>query len=213
LALIENEVHQIAEVRASLPAGIIAQEEASLKIARALVPRIPFPKIDLLIVDEIGKNISGAGMDTKVVGRGLDAKQMPPEAPQVRVIYARDITPVSEGNATGVGLADLIHERLYRQIDHKKTTINLRTSLNLPLSRTPIHLTSDRDALDFAFGSLGSPAPEEQRTVWIRNTLNLARIGVSERLAREATSLQGWRLRPEALSVEFDASGNVDSPL
>ena len=213
LALIENEVHQIAEVRASLPGGIVAQEEASLKIARALVPRIPFPKIDLLVVDEIGKNISGSSMDTKVVGRGLDAQQMPSEAPQVRVIYARDLTAVSEGNATGVGLADVIHERLYRRIDHEKTAINLRTSLNLPLSRTPMHSPTDRDALDFAFGCLGSPAPDEQRTVWIRNTLNLARIGVSERLACESADLTGWRLTPQALTLEFDASGNVRSPL
>jgi hypothetical protein len=112
LALIENEVHQIAEVRASLPGEIVAHEESSLRIARALVPRIPFPKIDVLIVDEIGKNISGTSMDTKIIGRGLDAAQMPPEAPQVRIIYARDLTAVSEGNATGVGLANLIHERL-----------------------------------------------------------------------------------------------------
>jgi len=213
LALIENEVHQIADVRASLPGEIAAQEQAALTIARALVPRIPFRKIDLLIVDEIGKNISGASMDTKIIGRGLDPAQMPPEGPQVRIIYARDLTPVSEGNATGVGLADVIHERLYRQIDHEKTAINLRTSLNLPVSRTPIHLTSDRDALDFAFGCLGSPAPNEQRTVWIRNTLSLARIGVSELLARESADLKGWRMTPDALDLKFDANGNVDSPL
>jgi hypothetical protein len=213
LALIENELHQIAEVRTSLPNGIVAQEEASLNIARGLVPRIPFPKIDLLIVDEIGKNISGASMDTKVIGRGLEAGQMPPEAPQVRVIYARDLTPVSEGNATGVGLADLIHEQLYRKIDHEKTAINLRTSLNLPLSRTPMHSPSDLDALDFSLGCIGSPMPDEQRTVWIRNTLSLERIGISERLAREAASLPGWRLMPEAHVLEFDSSGNLHSPL
>jgi len=213
LALIENELHEIAEVHASLPDDIVAREECALKTARQLVSRIPFQKIDVLIVDEIGKNISGAGMDTKVIGRGLDAKQMPPEAPQVRVIYARDLTAVSEGNATGVGLADLIHERLYRKIDHAKTTVNLRTSLNLPLSRTPIDSPSDRDALDFAFGCLGSPAPEEQRTVWIRNTLSLGRIGISETLAREAEDIPGWRLMPEALTLKFDSAGNVQSPL
>ena len=138
---------------------------------------------------------------------------MPPESPQIRVIYARDLTSVSEGNATGVRLADVIHERLYRKIDYEKTAINVRTSLNLPIARIPMYSTSDRDALDFALGYLGSPRPEEQRAVWIRNTLSLGRIGISESLARDAVDLEGWRLTPEALTVEFDATGNVHSPL
>jgi Domain of unknown function (DUF362) len=213
LAVVENELHQIAGVRASLPADLAAQEEAALKIARGLVPRIPFSKIDLLIVDEIGKNISGTSMDTKVIGRGLDKSQMPLDSPQIRVIYARNLTSVSEGNATGVRLADVIHERLYRKIDHEKTTMNIRTSLNLPLAGTPMHCPSDRDALDYAFGCIGSPAPEEQRIVWICNTLSLGRIGISQSLARDAADLQGWRLTPEALTIDFDATGNVHSPL
>jgi hypothetical protein len=212
LALIENELHEIAEVRASLPSEIVAQEEAALNIARGLVPRIPFLNIDLLIVDEIGKNISGAGMDTKIIGRGIEVRQMPVEAPQVRVIYARDLTAESEGNATGVGLADLIHERLYRKIDYEKTAVNVRTSLNLTMGRIPLHCRSDSDALDLALGYLGSPRPEDQRTVWIRNTLSLGRIGISEGLAREAAALDGWRLTPETLTLEFDSVGDVHYP-
>jgi hypothetical protein len=213
LALVENELHQIAAVRAGLPAEIVVEEEAALVIARRLVPRIPFSSIDLLIVDEIGKNISGTGMDTKVIGRGLEPSQMPPEAPQIRVIYARDLTPVSEGNAAGVRLADLIHERLFRAIDHQKTALNIRTALNLPLAGTPMYSTSDSDALDYALGFLGKLAPEKQRTVWIRNTLSLGRIGLSERLAYEAASLEGWRLTQESVTLQFDAAGNVQSPL
>ncbi len=210
LAVIENELHQIAEVRASLPGGIVAQEEASLQLARSLVPRIPFRRFDLLIVDEIGKNISGTGMDTKIIGRGLE--ELPPEAPHIRAIYARGLTPESEGNAVGVGLADLIHDQLYRKIDYERTFINVRTSLNLPMARIPMHFTSDRDALDFALGYLGSPRPEMQRIVWIRNTLSLGRIGISEVLAGEAAALPGWRLVPETLVPEFDSFGNVHSP-
>ncbi len=138
---------------------------------------------------------------------------MPPESPQIRVIYARDLTAVSEGNATGVRLADVIHQRLFEKIDQEKTAVNLRTSLNLPLAGTPMHSPCDRDALDYAFGCIGSPAPEEQRMVWVRNTLSLGRIGISEKLTQEAADLKGWRLMPEALTVEFDATGNVHSPL
>jgi hypothetical protein len=87
-------------------------------------------------------------MDTKIIERGLEVREMPVEAPQVRVIYARGLTPESEGNASGVGLADLIHERLYRKIDNEKTAINVQTSLNLPMGRIPLHCRSDSEALD-----------------------------------------------------------------
>lgn len=211
LALVENEFHEIAHIYASLPEGIVAQEENALRIAKRLVPRIPFPELHLLIVDELGKNVSGSGMDTKVIGRGLPSA--PPEAPHIRVIYARDLTKETEGNAAGVGLADVIHERLYRKIDYSKTFLNVRTSLNLPLARFPMHCPSDRDAFDFALGYLGSPPPEQQRIVWIRNTVNLARIGCSQALASEVSGLDGWRLQAESLSPGFDREGNICSPL
>ena len=211
LALIENEFHQIAQIHASLPDGIVAQEEKALLIARRLVPRLPFRDIHLLMVDELGKNVSGAGMDTKVIGRGL--LSVPPEAPHIRVIYARDLTGESEGNAAGAGLADLIHERLYRKIDYSKTFLNLRTSLNLPLARIPMHCSSDRDALDFALGYLGSPGPEQQRIVWIRNTVTLARIGCSRALVSEVSELEGWHAESAPLIFHFDSAGNICSPL
>ena len=219
LAVVENELHEIAAVRAARPEGIVAQEEDTLKIARPLVPRLPFSKLDLLIVDEMGKNISGAGMDTKIIGRGVtfqsgDAHQ----APEINLIYVRDLTPESAGNAVGVGLADVMHERLYRKIDLEKMYLNARTSLTPPVARLPIYLASDQDALDFALGALGAPAPEEQRVTWIRNTLNLGRVAISERLARQiepkapaniTTNLNGWRLTPDTYSPRFDAAGNL----
>ena len=211
LALIENEFHQIAQICASIPDGIIIQEEKALTIAKGLVPRIPFPEVDLLVVDELGKNISGSGMDTKVVGRGLPG--VPPDAPRIRVIYARDLTKETEGNAAGVGLADLIHERLYQKIDYQKTFLNVRTSLNLPLAQVPMHCPSDRDAFDFALGYLGSPWPEQQRSVWVRNTISLDRIACSQALAVVASKLDGWFLKPEPLIPQFDHEGNVCSPL
>ena len=210
VAVIENEFHRIAHVHASLPDGIVTQEEKALAIAKTLVPRIPFQDVQLLVVDELGKNVSGSGMDTKVIGRGLHS--VPAEAPRIRVIYARDLTKESEGNAAGVGLADIIHERLYRKIDYGKTLLNLRTSLNIPLARIPMYCPSDQDALDFALGYLGSPAPEQQRIVWIRNTVSLARIGCSRLLASEASKLDGWRLDPEPIVPEFDVMGNICSP-
>ena len=211
LALVENELHQIAVLRAALPDGIVAQEESSLQLGRTLVPRIPFPAFHLLVVDEMGKNISGTGMDTKVIGRGVDLPSG--EAPRISMIYVRDLTRPSAGNAVGMGFADVIHERLYQKIDFDKTYLNTRTALNPAASRLPIHLPTDREALDLALGHLGSPPPAEQRIVWIRNTLSLDRIAISAPLAREATALRHWRFLEGAHPADFDAAGNLKSLL
>jgi len=207
VAVVENEFHQIAALRAASAADMGATEEACLEMARPLVARLPFPKLDLLIVDELGKNISGTGMDTKIVGRGVELQ--PGAAPEIRLIYVRDLTPESGGNALGVGLADAMHERLYRKIDLEKMYANARTSMNPPMPRLPIFWPSDQEALDWLLGALGSPEPAEQRVAWIRNTLNLNRIAISERLAREAAALPGWRLLPEPCAPRFDSAGNL----
>jgi len=206
VAVVENEFHQISALRAAGAAGIAAMEEALLEFARPLVARIPFAKLDLLIVEEMGKNISGTGLDTKVVGRGVE---LPPgQAPQIRLIYVRDVTPQSGGNALGVGLADAIHERLYRKIDLQKMYANARTSMNPPMPRIPIFWPSDHEAIGWLLGALGSPEPVEQRVAWIRDTLNLNRIAVSELLARDVAALSGWRLLPAPFAPSFDGDGN-----
>jgi hypothetical protein len=209
LVLIENEFHEICVVRAARPEDIAAREEAALELARTLVPRIPFAEFQLLIVDQIGKNISGTGMDTKIVGRGV--KIPPGQAPGIDLIYVRDLTPESNGNATGVGLADLVHERLRRKVDWEYTFLNVRTAFTPILARLPMHLPSDHEALDLALRIAGSPEPENQRLVWIRDTLSLNRIAVSEALALNADSMQNWQLLPEHLPLQFDCEENFNS--
>jgi hypothetical protein len=211
LAVVENELHQIAVARAALPEDLVGMEETTLQLARTLVPRIPFTAFHLLVVDEMGKNISGTGMDTKVIGRGVE---LPPgEAPTISMIYVRDLTPESGGNAVGMGSADVIHERLYRKIDFDRTYLNARTALQPTGSRLPIHLPSDREAFDLTLGHLGSPEPPEQRIVWIRNTLSLDRIAISTSLAHESKGLKRWRLLAGACSANFDDAGNLSSLL
>jgi hypothetical protein len=127
------------------------------------------------------------------------------------MIYARDLTHESDGNAIGVGFADVIHERLYRKIDFDKTYLNTRTALNPAASRLPIHLPSDREALDLALARLGSPEPAEQRIVWIRNTLSLEQMAISAPLAREAAVLKRWRLSEGTYPADFDLAGDLKS--
>ena len=127
------------------------------------------------------------------------------------MIYVRDLTHETDGNAVGMGLADVIHERLYRKIDFEKTYLNARTALSPMAAQLPMHLPSDREALDLVLGHLGSPAPAEQRMVWIRNTLSLDQIAISAPLACEAAALQRWRLSEGAHPADFDSAGNLNS--
>jgi Domain of unknown function (DUF362) len=211
LGVVENEFHQIALVRATRPEGIVPTDEAMLVEAKRMVPRLPFENLHVLIVDEMGKNVSGTGMDTKVIGRGASFPSN--DRTDLRMIYVRDLTEGSDGNALGVGLADVIHERLFRKIDFAKTYLNVRTSLNPPMAQTPIHFPSDREAVNFILGAIGSPGEDEQRAIWIRNTLDLNHVGISNALANEAEQLGGWRLTDEIFTAEFDAEGNAQSPL
>jgi hypothetical protein len=207
VGVIENEFHEICAVRAARAADIPAVEEKALEFSRPLVPQIPFSKIHLLVVDELGKNISGCGMDPKIVGR--DSGDHSGQGPQVDNIYVRDVTAESDGNAVGMGLADLMHERLFRKIDFQKTYLNSTVALNPSPSKMPVHMPSDKAAIDLLLGHAGSPGPDEQRVAWIRNTLSLDRILVSSVLASEAAALAGWRVLPGSEEVRFDSDGNL----
>jgi energy-converting hydrogenase Eha subunit G len=210
VAIVENEMHAVAEVRAARPENMVAVEESAIALARALMPRLPFRRLDLLIEDEMGKNISGAGMDTKVVGRARG--QAPAAGPVISVIYARNLTEESGGNAIGVGNADIIHERFFRKIDLQKTYVNALTALNPVGGRLPMHLPSDFAALEFVLAQLGSPEPAAQRCVWIRNTLSLNRLAISPLLREEIDSPQHWRLVENPFSAQFDNAGDLRSP-
>lgn len=210
LAVVENEMHEICKVSGARPEDLVAQEEETLETARRLVPKLPFASAQLLIVDEMGKNISGTGMDTKVIGRSV--KLPPGEGPEIDVIYVRNLTAESGGNAVGMGNADLIHERFFQKVDLRKTYINARTSLKPSSVRMPMHLPTDREAIDVALGSLGAPELPSQRVAWIRNTLDLNCIALSEPLANEATNLSGWRLSSGSFDPRFDPDGNLLPP-
>ncbi len=174
LGLVENDEHRLAHVDAAPAAGIEALDKRLLLCARKLYSRLPFSELDLLILDEIGKNIAGTGMDTKVVGRmpHLDGTPLRTEGiTQIRRIYARDLTPQSEGNATGMGLADIIHRRIFEKAHLPTTYTNGRTALAFRGMRLPMHFASDVEALDFLLANLGSPSAQELRAARVRNTL------------------------------------------
>jgi hypothetical protein len=215
VAIIENDRHQTAEVAAIPAAQLENTERRLLERARQIRPRLPFQQLDLLIVDEMGKNISGTGMDTRVIGRSvhpeLDGAGPVGNLPghtHIRRIYVRDLTAESEGNACGVGLADITHERLFRKMDFRITYTNLITSLGYVAARLPLWFSSDRAAIDFCLRNMGQPAPDRLRAVRIRNTLAVDAFQASPACARELTANPNFRVL-EPAPLEFDPAGDL----
>lgn len=183
LAIVEDAQHQISEVKALRAPEIPAEEARLLERVKRTMPRLAFDEVDILIVDEIGKHISGVGMDSKVINRHPYGAANPwPWAPRILRIYARTLSPLSHGNANGVGMADVISEDLYAAIDWQITRVNALTANNLHSIRIPLRAASDREALEILSGVVGRTDPREVTCVWIRNTLELTRIVVTENL-------------------------------
>ncbi len=211
LGLVENDRHLLCEMAAAPAAEIEALDRRLLERARRLHPKLPFRALDLLVVDEIGKNISGAGMDTKVIGRSVHPERSPlnlEHTTQIRRIYIRDLTPESEGNAIGMGFADVMHERIARKADFHAVYTNARAALAYDAGRMPMHFPNDRAALEFLLGNLGSPQPETVRAAWIRNTLAVTTFLATPPCAAELAGNPNYDVQPP-IAVEFDESGDL----
>ena len=208
-AIIENGYEETAVVRGLRPGEIVAEERALLRRAKELAPKLPFDDIDVLIVDEIGKNVSGAGMDTNVIGRFMNIVAREPEKPKIKRIYIRDLTPESVGNASGIGLADFTHRRIVDKMDVRVTNTNCLTAVNPEKARIPIVCENDRDALELCFGTIGLTPPERARVLRIRNTLHISEVDLSEALVREAEGRRGLEILSGPTELELDASGEL----
>ena len=181
-----------------LPASdIVEREPGLLERAKALMPSIPFDVFDCLIIDEIGKEISGSGIDSKIVGR-IDLRfAAAPDRPRITRIVVRDLTAASHGNAIGIGSADFTTTRLLAAVDRDATAVNCITSISPEAGRLPIAFDRDVDAVRAAYETSGAASPEEFSLVWIRNTLCLKELLVSTALLSQAQS------RPD-LSIDGD---------
>lgn len=210
IGLVENDRHELARIVAAPARELETLERDLLVYSRQLHGRLPFAELDLLIVDEIGKNISGAGMDTKVIGRPVHPdRELTKPAIHIRRIYVRDLTDESGGNANGMGFADVIHERVARKVDFHVTYTNARTALAYRAARMPMYFPSDRAALGFLLNNLGSPAPSTVRAAWIRNTLALDEFLVSRAAVAELHDQPEFRISGDAVSLEFDGNGEL----
>jgi len=213
LAIVENAFHEIAIVKAIEPENIEEEEKKLLKKAKSLIARIPFKDIDVLIIDEIGKNISGTGMDTNVVGRFWLPGEYEPSAPKIKRIVVLDLTEETRGNAIGIGLADITTKRLVDKIDYQATFVNALTAGHVEGSKTPAFLPNDREAITIALRTCGPIDPREAKVVRIRNTLNLERMWISEGLLKTLESDPELKEKIEVLGepreMQFDILGNL----
>ena len=211
LGILENAYDQTARVVAIPPERFMAEEKALLREARELMARLPVDFLHLLIVDEMGKDISGAGMDTNVIGRVMVIGEPEPETPKILRLYVRDLSEKTYGNAIGIGLADFCSQRLADKIDPLPTQINCITAMTPEKARLPIAFKTDREAVATALTTVGPVEPWEARVIRIKNTLEMEELQVSEALlddlkGRPDISLIG---APEAMT--FDAYGNLPS--
>jgi hypothetical protein len=207
LGIVQNGYGETASVKALLPRDFDAGEKALLREAKSWKARLPFEQIDLLIVDEMGKNINGAGIDPLVIGR--PTIQKPAERPHIRHLFVRDLTPESEGNAIGIGFADMTTWRLVRQIDYAAMYMNGITSSDTHDSKVPMAFDADRDAIRTALNMNGLTPPEQARVVRIKNTLLLTEMDASESMLAEVQMNPRLCQLTDPTPLTFDGSGDL----
>lgn len=209
LAILEDAYHNTAKL-AAVPVGRMLEMEEELQaLVKTWAPALPCD-LDVLTIDEIGKHISGAGMDTKVVNRGTQGEYNPwPNTPKIERIFLRNLSSLSYGNGVGLGLSDVIHDRLAARLDTHPTWINALTASTPSAAKLPIHFSTDRECLERIAATVGKHNVADVRFGWIENTLELSKIALSENMRAEIKANPMLEIMEEAHDLPFDADGNL----
>ena len=210
VGIVENGYGQTAKICMCSREKIEEQEIALLKLAKELAPTLPFDEADIIIIDEMGKDISGTGFDTKVVGRiGLPLVTPDPEFPRIKRIMVCDLTESSEGNAVGVGNADVITQRLFKKIDQAALDMNTITGACPESGKIPLTLKNDREALDVAIRCVGLIPLDKLKIMRIKNTSRLNEIDVSEAYKADIERRGELEIIKGKHALTFDNDGNL----
>jgi hypothetical protein len=180
IALVENAYDDTMLINALKTDEFFEQEQVLLDIARKNMPSLPVNDIDVLIIDQMGKDISGVGIDPNIVGRIKIQGQKEPDKPNIKAILLLDLTDASHGNAIGIGLSDVITKKLYDKIDFSSTYSNAVTSSFLERAKIPIVAKNDKEAFEIALRSCGYLKKGEEKIIRIKDTLHLDQIYVSQ---------------------------------
>jgi hypothetical protein len=209
LAILENANEETARLQVVSKEELFDVEPGLLEEAKRIMGRLPFDKLDLLVIGEIGKNYSGAGIDPNVVGRLLIEGDKEPDLPKITRICCLDVSPESHGNATGVGIADLTTERLLAQIDPVPFRMNNLTACFLWRSKLPFAFPTDRECIEVGLNTCWQPKQNELRVAFIPNTLELAELWVSPALLEEAKGRKDLEVKGDLRPLLFDGEGNL----
>ncbi len=214
LAVVENGYDEPARIEAVPAAGLEEREQELLTEARSLMPSLPFDLIHVLVIQQIGKNISGSGLDPNVAGRFVRSNGPAyTDHPTVQHIAVLDLTPETHGNASGIGLADLMSLRVLQKIDLPSTYVNCMTASHLAGAMLPVVMENDLACLRAAVKTAVRWTPDTLKLVLIRNTLDVGEIWISPGLLEEARAHSHLEISPTAAPMVFDADGNLVSPL
>jgi len=205
IAIVEDAHHDVAIVEAVPGESVLAREPELLRKAIEWMPRLPIDDVDLLIVDEMGKHISGQGMDPNVTGR----KDGVPGGVRVTRLFVRDLAPASGGNAHGIGQADATTRRLVEAADWPSTWVNTFASSNLSRGRIPPYFDSDRAAIDALLGTIGVRSAANARIVRIRNTLALETVEVSTACLDVLARPGSTEVEAGPYAMSFDGAGQL----
>lgn len=209
VAIIEDHTNRLAKLEVVPASEVFEREPELLEESKKYRSKLPVEDLDILLVDEIGKDISGAGMDTKVIGRIMNIYEEECTTPRITRIVVRDLTERTAGNATGIGLADYTTQRAYEKIDFKAVNTNCITAVAPEKARIPMVLSSDREALQAAFDTIGLWSPETVKVAWISNTLSMELMAVSGALAKEMKNRDDIEVYDGAFDLPFDEEGNL----
>lgn len=211
LAILEDANHNTGKLDAVPVEAMEEREEENLALVKSWMAKIP-SDLDILILDEIGKNISGAGMDTKVVNRGVNGEYNPwPGIPRFQRVFVRDLSELTYNSAVGLGMADIVTDRLVNRTDWAPTIINSLTANTPAAIRTPLHFPTDRECLERISPTVGKLDLAEVTYGWIRNTMELGRLALSENLHPMVDA--NPQLEIEAtIDFDFDGQNNLLSP-
>jgi hypothetical protein len=210
LATIENGYDETAKIAAVAPQDFEKREAELLKLARQWMPKLPFDRAEVVVIDEIGKDISGAGVDTNVVGRKFnDHAAVEDEYPKVRYLVVRGLSKATHGNATGIGIAEFCRRRVVDAMDVRATRTNCQTGSHITAAMLPLFYDTDQEILEVALSAIGLTSPENSRLMWIRNTLELAEVECSEPYLDEARQRSDLEILGEPRKLPFDKDGNL----
>jgi hypothetical protein len=209
IAILENAAEQTAKIQVVEREDLLDVEPGLLDEARELMGRLPFDQLDVLVIGEMGKNYSGAGIDPNVIGRLYIVGQPEFDRPRINRIVVLDLSPESHGNAAGIGLADYTTDRLVAAIDRGPFLTNSLVSTFVERSKIPLAFATDREAIQAAIDTSWQVDREELRMAVIPNTLELSELWVSPALAQSGRLPQPVHVQSELRPLALDPSGNL----